>query len=232
MSPAARIAILLAPLALAATAAAGTPNPARFAASVDNPWFPLAPGSVYVYRGVKDGQAARDVVTVTRRAKRIQGVSCVVVEDRLFLDGRLAERTTDWYAQDDAGNVWYFGEATAELDRRGRVTSTEGSWQAGRDGAVAGIYMPARPTVGRSGRQEYLAGEAEDHYRVVDLHAPVTVPYTSSRGALLTEEWTPLEPGVLDRKFYVRGIGVALEQAVKGGDERLALISFARRGPP
>jgi hypothetical protein len=233
MNPAARIAIL-APLllALAATAAAaGPPGPARFAARVDNAWFPLAPGSVYVYRGVKDGRAARDVVTVTRRTKRVQGIPCVVVEDRLFLDGRLAERTTDWYAQDDAGNVWYFGEATAELDRRGRVTSTEGSWQAGRDGAVAGIYMPARPRVGGSGRQEYLAGEAEDHYRVVDLHASVTVPSVSSRSALLTEEWTPLEPGVLDRKLYVRGIGVALEQAVKGGDERLALVSFVRSGP-
>ena len=139
MNATARIAIVVAAaLALAASAGGGVPAPSQFVARVDNPWFPLAPGSVYVYRGVKDGKAARDVVTVTHRTKRIQGVPCVVVEDRLFLGGRLAERTTDWYAQDRAGNVWYFGESTAELDKRGRVTSTEGSWQAGRDGAVAG----------------------------------------------------------------------------------------------
>src|SRR5207248_3416509 len=137
---------------------------------------------------------------------------CVVVQDRLFLAGRLEERTTDWYTQDRQGNVWYFGESTAELDRRGRVTSTEGSWQAGRSGAVPGIYMPANPHVRQSGRQEFYKGHAEDHFRVLDLHASVRVPYVSSRAALLTEEWTPLEPGVLDHKLYVRGIGNVLEQ--------------------
>ena len=129
-----------------------------------------------------------------------------VVDDRLYLAGKLAERTTDWYAQDRAGSVWYFGEATAELDKSGRVTSTEGSWQAGRDGAVAGLFMPAQPKLGQTARQEYLKGEAEDHFRVVDLDEPVDTP-SRARRALVTEEWTPLEPGVLDRKLYVRGLG-------------------------
>jgi hypothetical protein len=220
-----RISIVLAAALALAAPAFPAPAPNGYTARVDNPWFPLPPGKVWVYRGVKDGRPARDVVTVTRATKRIDGIPCAVISDRLYLAGRLAERTTDWYSQDRAGNVWYLGEATAELDRHGRVTSTEGSWQAGRDGAVAGIYMPARPTVGRSGRQEYLPGEAEDHYRVVGLHATVAVPYASSRSALLTEEWTPLEPGVLDHKLYVRGIGTVLEQTVKGGDERLELVS-------
>jgi hypothetical protein len=229
MNAAVRFAIVLvAGLVVAAPAAGRAPNPASFSARVDNPWFPLEPGTVYVYRGVKDGQPARDVVTVTHRTKRIEGVPCVVVEDRLYLGGRLEERTADWYTQDQAGNVWYFGESTAELDRHSRVTSTEGTWQAGRDGAMPGIYMPAHPTVGRSGRQEYYKGQAEDHFRVVDLHAAVTVPYTSSRDALATEEWTPLEPGTLDRKLYVRGIGTVLEQTVKGGDERAELVSVRR----
>src|SRR5207302_3504873 len=116
-------------------------------------------------------------------------------------------------------------ESTAELDRHGRVTSTEGTWQAGRDGAVPGIYMPADPKVGRSGRQEFYKGHAEDHFQVLDEHASVSTPGASSHDALLTKEWTPLEPGVVDHKLYVRGVGVALEQTIKGGDERNELVS-------
>jgi hypothetical protein len=202
--------------------------PSGFTARVDNPWFPLRPGTVSVYRGVKDGARARDVLTVTHAVTTIAGAPCVVVKDRLYLDGRLEERTTDWYSQDSRGNVWYFGEATAELDRRGHVTSTEGTWQAGRDSAKPGIYMPAHPTPGRSGRQEYYKGHAEDHFQVLDRHAGVDVPYTSTRNALLTKEWTPLEPGVVDHKLYVRGVGTVLEQTVKGGDERLELVSVRR----
>jgi len=199
-----------------------------FTAHVDNPWFPLRPGTVYVYRGVKDGKPSRDVVTVTHRIKTIQGAPSVVVADRLYLAGRLEERTSDWYSQDRRGNVWYFGESTAELDSRGRVTTTEGSWQAGRGGAKAGIYMPAHPVPGRFGRQEYYKGQAEDHFEVLGLRAAVSVPFVSSRRALLTKEWTPLEPRVVDHKLYVRGIGTVLEQTVRGGDERNALVSVTR----
>jgi hypothetical protein len=221
------LAVALAGIATMSGAAA-VPKPSDFSARVDNPWFPLEPGSTYVYRGIKDGRPSREVLKVTHQTKRIGGVPAVVVSDRLYVDGRLAERTTDWYSQDKRGNVWYFGEATAELDRQGRVTSTEGSWQAGRHGAVPGIYMPARPNVGQSFRQEFYKGHAEDHFRVVSLHATVKVAYTSSTRALLTKEWTPLEPGVIDHKFYVRGIGTVLEQAVKGGNERNELVSFRR----
>jgi hypothetical protein len=201
----------------------------RFVSRVDNPWFPLAPGTTFVYRGVKDGKRSRDVVRVTRRAETIDGVHCTVVKDLLYLTGKLEERTTDWYAQDAAGNVWYYGERTAELDARGRVKSTAGTWRAGVHGAVAGIYMPAHPRVGQTGRQEYFKGQAEDHYRVRSLSTRVRTPAASSSHALLTEEWTPLEPGVLDHKYYVRGIGTVLEQTVKGGDERNTLESVHRR---
>lgn len=231
-----RFALLLGVAALiAASATPGTsespavptrpPGPAGFAALVDNPWFPLRPGTTYIYRGVKDGQPSRDVFTVTAAAKTIQGVRCTVVHDRLYLRGRLHERTEDWYAQDKTGNVWYFGEATAELSPDGSVESTEGSWQAGIDGARAGIFMPAHPHVGQSGRQEYYKGHAEDHFRVLSLAADVDTPATSSHRALLTREWTPLEPGVVDHKLYVKGIGMVLEQTVKGGDERNSLVS-------
>jgi hypothetical protein len=201
---------------------------AGFGPRVDNPWFPLIPGTTFVYRGVKDGKAARDVVTVSHTTRTIQGVRCTSVSDRLYLAGRLEERTTDWYAQDRRGNVWYFGEATAELDRSGHVTSTEGSWLAGRHGARAGIYMPARPRVGQTGRQEYYKGHAEDHFAVVSVRARVSVPYLSSTRAVLTKEWTPLEPGTLDHKYHVRGVGQVKEVTVKGPTERNVLL-FVRR---
>ncbi len=202
------------------------PPASDFSARVDNPWYPLRPGTRYVYVGVKDGRPARNVLTVTHRTKTIQGVPCVVVDDRLYLAGRLAERTTDWYTQDGRGNVWYFGERTAELDVNGHVTSTEGSWQAGVDGAEPGIFMPARPRVGESYRQELYKGHAEDHFRVVGSFATVTPPGTQA--TLLTREWTPLEPKVIDQKVYVRGIGQVVEQTAKGGNEHLLLVSLRR----
>jgi len=213
---------------IAASAPASGPVPGNFVGRVDNPWFPLAPGTTFVYRGVKDGKSARDVFTVTQATKTIQGVRCTAVRDRLYLAGRLEERTTDWYAQDRRGNVWYFGESTAELDRAGHVTSTEGSWQAGRDGAQAGIYMTARPMVGQSRRQEFYKGHAEDHFSVLSVRARVSVPFKSSTRALLTKEWTPLEPGTLDHKYYVRGIGQVKEVTVKGPLERSELVSVRR----
>jgi len=212
----ASIAVLL---ALAAAASAhGAGGPAHFSAHVTNQWFPLAPGTRFVYVGVKDGKPSRDVVTVTRRVVTIDGAPCVAVQDRLYLSGRLEERTTDWYSQDARGNVWYFGERTAELDRRGNVASTEGTWRAGVDGAVAGIYMPARPHVGQTGRQEYYKGHAEDHFKVIGVF----------KNAVLTQETTPLEPGVVDHKLYVRGVGTMFEQTEKGGDERNELVSVTR----
>jgi hypothetical protein len=210
------------------TALALVAAPGPFTAHVDNPWFPLRPGSTYVYRGVKDGLPARDVVTVRSGTKTIVGAPCAVVRDLLYLRGKLRERTTDWYSQDARGNVWYFGEDTAELDAHGRVTSRSGSWRAGVDGAKPGIFMFATPRPGRSARQEYLKGEAEDHFRVLSLDANVKAPFVSSSHALLTKEWTPLEPGTIDHKYYVRGIGTVLEQTVKGGDERQALVSFRK----
>jgi hypothetical protein len=198
------------------TSTASTANPSKFVASVDNPWFPLKAGSVWHYHGIKDGKPSTDVVRVTGATKKIQGVTTTAVDDKLYLNGKLEERTTDWYAQDREGNVWYFGEDTAELDSQGHVKSTEGTWQAGVDGAQAGIFMPADPRPGQSARQEFYKGHAEDHFKVL----------RRTRSSVLTMEWTPLEPGVIDHKSYRRGVGTVLENTVKGGVERNELLSF------
>jgi hypothetical protein len=198
--------MLLAPLVLAA---------AMFGPHVTNPWFPLKPGRTLVYRGVEGGRPTVDRVRATR-TKIIDGVRCRVVDDRLWQRGHLAERTKDYYAQDAAGAVWYFGEDTAELDAGGHVTSREGSWRAGRDGARAGILMTAHPRVGEHHFQEHYPGHAVDQYRVV-----------SRRGTRLrTREWTTLEPGVVDGKFYERGVGMVREASEKGPVERARLVAI------
>jgi hypothetical protein len=214
------LAALIGCLCAASTASAAAPafdHPGR------NAWFPLRPGTTFVYTGEKDGRNGRDVVRVTSRTKTIRGVRCREVDDRLYLEGHLAERTTDWYAIDNGGTVWYFGEATAELSNAGKITSREGSWLAGVHGAKAGVFMPAHPAVGTSFRQEYLRGHAEDHFAVLSLSASVVVPYTASAHGLLTKEWTPLEPDTLDHKLYIRGVGLAKEETIKGGNERWEL---------
>jgi hypothetical protein len=208
-----------------APGASGAIDPANFTATVDNAWFPLLPGTTFRYRGTKDGEPAVDVYAVTDRIQVIEGVPCRVVADRLFLSGKLAERTTDYYTQDLDGNVWYFGEDTAELDDNGKVLNTEGTWRAGTDGAQPGIYMEAAPVVGHSFAQEFYPGHAEDHFEVISVTAAVTVPYGSFRNVLRTKEWTPLEPDVIDRKEYVRGVGEVREITVKGPLEVPRLVS-------
>jgi hypothetical protein len=199
-------------------------------ADVTNPYYPLRPGMRWEYRGTNDGRPVKDVIKVSGRVEIIDGVPCAVVSDRLYLDGSLHERTTDWYSQDAQGNVRYYGEATAQLDSKGNVASTEGSWRAGTDGARAGIFMPADPKAGQTFQQEHYRGHAEDHFRVIDLRATITVPFgTYRRRALMTQEWTPLEPGVRDGKWYARGVGQVAERSLKGGSEFLELVSFTRR---
>ena len=204
-------------------------KPENFVRTVDNPYFPLKPGTTLRYRGLKDGKPTIDVFTITSRTKDILGVPATVVHDALYDNrGHLVEDTFDWYGQDKRGNVWYLGEDTKELDSKGHVTSREGSWQTGVNGAVAGIFMPARPKVGQSFRQEYYKGHAEDHFKILSLKTSVKVPALSSREAMLTQETTPLEPGVVDHKYYVQGIGTVDEKTVKGGTEYNILTSVTK----
>jgi hypothetical protein len=178
--------------------------------------------------GVKDGKPTVDTYTVTGQTKLIMGVTASVIRDRLTTHGKVVEATWDWYAQDKQGNVWYLGEDTKEYDAAGNVTSTAGSWQTGVNGAGAGIFMPANPQVGMGGYQEYLAGEALDQYKVVSTNASVKVPYGSFSGALQTRETTALDPGVVDAKYYVKGIGQVAEESLKGPKETSFLAKLVK----
>lgn len=204
--------------------------PANFSPHVTNPWFPLTPGRVNVYAGVKNGKPALNIFAPTSRTKVIDGVSTRVVEDRLYLDNRLEERTADYYAQDRCGNVWYFGENTATLDGNLRVISSSGSFHAGRSGAQPGVYMPAQPQTNERFRQEWYQGQAEDTFRPIDLSTSATVPFGRFTGALRTEETTALEPDVVDNKLFARNIGQLIETAVKGPKEKLSLVEVINLG--
>jgi hypothetical protein len=203
------------------------PAPSHFTKGrVTNPWFPLRPGNRYVYRGTDGSAHTRDVMIATYRTRVVDGVVCRVVLDRVWTNGVLSERTRDFYAQTKGGTVWYFGERTATLDRHGHVTSREGSFTSGIDGAEAGVFMKARPRVGPSYYQEYYPGQALDVFTVLGRHAHVVVPLMNTHHALLTKETTALEPGVVDHKYYVRDIGSVRELTVKGGSESLRLVGL------
>jgi hypothetical protein len=197
-------------------------NPDDFVRNVDNRFYPLTPGTRYVYVGEEDGESEKNVVLVTHDRKRILGVSAIVVLDQVFVHGKIKEKTFDWFAQDSRGNVWYLGEDTKEFED-GKVVSTEGSWEAGVDGAVPGIIMPAHPQVGQHYRQEFLRGEAEDEAKILTRGLDISVPYGSFRSCLRTVEWTRLEPGVREAKLYCPHLGFVKGRGVKGSDARLVL---------
>jgi hypothetical protein len=198
-----------------------TIDPANFVEGVDNPFFPLTPGMTYTYEGVLDGVALHTEVSVMSETREILGVKCVEVRDVVSENGEMIEETVDWYAQDKDGNVWYMGEDSKEIEG-GSVVSTEGSWEAGVDGAKPGVIMWGQPKTGEPYRQEYYAGKAEDMAQVVSL---ATSP--SGIAFLVTREWSPLEPGIAEQKYYVAGIGQVAEMTVEGGEGRMELVKIA-----
>jgi hypothetical protein len=200
-------------------------NPADFVAQIDNQYLPLMPGTTYIYEGESEDGKERIEVYVTDQTKEILGIACTIVSDRVWVDDKLVEDTLDWYAQDKDGNVWYFGEDSKEYED-GKVVSTEGSWEAGVDGAKPGIIMKADPQVGDAYRQEYYEDEAEDMAEVFSLNESVSVTYGSFDNCLKTKEWTPLEPDIVESKYYAPGVGVVLEVMVEGGSERAELVDI------
>ena len=203
-----------------------TLDPADFVERIDNPYLPFLPGSRWVYRETDtEGGRQRVKVTVTSRTRAILGIDATVVHDKVTERGDLIENTFDWYAQDECGNVWYLGENTKEYED-GKIVSTAGSWEAGVDGAQAGVVMPGEPQVGLSYRQEYLEGEAEDAAEIVSLDEQAEVPFGHFQDVLLTKEITPIEPNVLELKLYAPGIGMVLAVGISGGSDLEELVRF------
>jgi len=198
-------------------------DPANFVDRIDNPYFTLEPGTVFRLRGVTEDGIENETVRVTDQTKTVMGVRTTVVQDVMRTTGEVSEWTHDWYAQDREGNVWYFGEDTAEY-KNGKVLNRHGSWEAGVDGALPGIIMNATPQVTDSYRQEFFEGEAEDMYWVVATGQTKSVPLGQFEDTLRVIEWTPLEPNVVVEKTYAPGIGLLSERGLAGGRESVRLV--------
>jgi hypothetical protein len=190
-------------------------DPATFTDHVTNSYFSVIPGTVRHYVGVRDGKPTAHLFTVTHETKTVMGVKCVVVRDVVTQSGSLVEKTTDWYAQDRAGNVWYFGEDTAEY-QNGVVTNTNGTWEAGVDKAKPGIVMPAHPKLGVTYRQEYRPGVALDMATILSLNATTTVPAGTFHHVIVTFDKNPLDPSKKERKWYAPRAGF-VKAVLSGG---------------
>ena len=195
-----------------------------FVSNVDNEFFPLERETTFVYEGTKDGAPTRDEVHVTDKTIRILNVDATVVRDRAFEDNVLVEDTLDYYAQDASGNVWYFGEDTKELDAKGRVISTEGTWRAGVNGAAPGLIMEAHPQRGDRYYQEMAVNVAEDQANVRSLNGSTCVPFSCFDDLLRTRETSRFEPGVVEQKYYARHVGFIRGDLIAGGSEHTALV--------
>jgi hypothetical protein len=203
-----------------------TLDPVDFSGTIDNPYWPMTPGSTWISReSDPSGGRARVRVYVTNRTKQIDGIAATVVHDVVREDGEIIENTWDWYAQDVCGNVWYLGENTKEYEN-GVVVSTEGSWEAGVNGAQAGVVVPAEPAVGLTYRQEYFAGEAEDQASVLSLDEQAQTPAGYFADVLLTKEFTPLHLKILEYKLFAKGVGPVLAFGVSGGSGIEELMRF------
>ena len=199
-------------------------DPADFVAGIDHQYLNFVTGTTFTYEGETEDGLETIVVEVTDDIRQIMGVNCTVVWDRVWLEGELIEDTYDWYAQHQNGDVWYFGEDSTSWEDG--IPSTEGSWEAGVDGALPGILMKADPKPGDSYRQEYYEGEAEDMAKVLRLNASASVPYGDFEDCLKTKEWTPLESGI-EHKYYSPGTGLLLEVGLKGKNERVELVDIS-----
>jgi hypothetical protein len=202
-------------------------DPADFTTNIDNPYWPIRPGSHWVYREVENGDTQLVDVTVTNQTKMLDGVEARVVHDRVSRNGETLEDTYDWYAQDSHGNLWYLGEDTAEYEN-GKLKTKEGTWAAGVNGAEPGVVVPASPRQGMRYREEYYAGHAEDGAEVLSVNSQVQVPFGRFRNALLTRNFSTIEPTVEEMKLYAKGVGPVMELLVSGGSGRTELLSFSR----
>jgi hypothetical protein len=207
-------------------------DPADFTSRIDNPYWPMTPGTRWRYAEREGGEKQTVTVTVTRRTRMIEGIHARVVHDVVHdADGVILENTWDWFAQDSVGNIWYLGERTREYED-GVPVNDEGSFQHGRDGAQAGVVVPAEPRPGCAYREEFLAGEAEDRATILSTTETIRTRFGLRHRVLQTANTTPLEPDILENKFYVRGLGPVLELGISPDLSSAVLVSMDRPDKP
>ncbi|UCC93211.1 MAG: hypothetical protein JSW25_00590 [Thermoplasmata archaeon] len=206
-----------------------TIDPADFVKGIDNPYYPMVPGTVWVYEGTSEEGLERIEFRVLEETRTVMGVECVVVRDTVSIDGEVIEDTYDWFAQDVDGNVWYFGEDSKEIEN-GQVVSTAGSWEAGVDGALPGIIMLAEPYVGITYRQEFYAGEAEDMATVLDLDGTISIRGDVYHDVLVLKAFTPLDPDSVEYNFVVPGVGIVAEGPLDNPVGRVELVDHTPPG--
>ena len=192
---------------------------------IDNKYYSLKPGTIMTFKGTdEEGNSMRDISTVTNDTKKIQGIPTRVVNDTVFVEGKLEETTNDWYAQDDKGNVWYMGEDTTDFTNK--KNPKEGSWESGVNGARGGILMLAEPKVGITYDQEFAKDVAEDKATVLSLNENLSVPYGSFSNVIKTKEFSALEPDVVENKYYAANVGDLKEKILKGSKEGIELVEI------
>jgi hypothetical protein len=196
--------------------------------AITHPYFPLEPGTTFIYEGKSDGMPTRSILEVTGDTKKIMGIETRVIRDTAYENDVMVEKTLDWFAQDDEGNVWYFGEDTTAYALNGAVASHGGSWEAGVRGAQPGIVMLAHPKVGDAYQQEFLRGSAEDRAAVLSLEESLCVPYKCFNNVQVTKDDTPLEPQYIEHKYYAPGVGQIGTVMVKGGVEESFLVKIIK----
>lgn len=191
-------------------------SPSKFTNSttITNPYYPAIVGKKYIYEGqTPDGLERVEEQRLTN-TKLIMGITCIIVNFKAYLNGVLIEEAWDWYAQDNAGNLWYFGEAVDNYNTNGTLKDHAGSWEAGVDGAKPGLIMPANPQVGFKYREEYYFNHAEDEAEITGIGLTVNIPYGTFNNCIKTRNWTALEPQANENKFYAPGVGLVKEENI------------------
>jgi hypothetical protein len=197
-------------------------DPSNFGQPITNKYLTLKPGAKFVFEKKTDAGTKRTEVEVTNDTKEVMGVTATVVRDREWINGELHEDTRDWYAQDKAGNVWYFGEFVENYEG-GKPTNHDGSWEAGIDGGKPGIAMLKEPKVGDTYRQEYLPGKAEDMGTVAAVGVKVSVAQGKYDDCVQIRDWSRIKESPIEYKYYCAGVGFMVKE--EKGTEAEELVS-------
>ncbi len=204
-------------------------DPAEFSAKIDNPFFSMPVGKTITLESQTADGLERNEIIATPETRTIMGVTTLVYWDRVWLNGKIHEETRDYLAQHKNGDVWYFGEVVDNYEN-GQLKDHKGSWIAGENGALPGIWMKANPQVGDTYREEYYKGEAEDMAKIASLSETVKTPLGTFQNCIKTDNWTPLDPSLKEAKFYCREVGTSALELNLTDNEKAVVVKVENGG--